>query len=161
MRKRGRPAVPVQERFWPKVDKTPEHGPWGDCWKWTASKVKGGYGQFGFQRKVMLAHRVSWELAYGKPPDDLWVLHRCDNPSCVNPSHLFLGTQQDNVRDMFEKGRQNRVKGIAHHLCKLTEIKVRAIRADPRSQHVIAADYNVSHPLIGKVKRREIWRHVK
>src|SRR5687767_4720826 len=96
---------PLSERFWEKVRKT------DGCWLWTASRNAKGYGQIMYQRRPIHAHRVSWQLANGPIPDGLCVLHRCDNPQCVNPGHLFLGTIVDNNRDMFAKGRawaQNR-----------------------------------------------------
>lgn len=86
------------ELFWQKVDKTE------DCWEWTASKNKQGYGIFGHQGQTWLAHRLSYKLS-NMLPDGVKVLHRCDNPPCVNPDHLFLGTQKDNIKDMAAKGR--------------------------------------------------------
>lgn len=96
---------PPETRFWSHVDKT------GDCWLWTASVFKDryGYGKFNAASekptRVVYAHRFSWELANGPIPDGLWVLHHCDNPPCVRPDHLFLGTQSANVADMHSKGR--------------------------------------------------------
>ena len=89
------PPAPLGERFWIKVQKTPE------CWMWTASTDSDGYGQFDHNH----AHRVAWELTYDPIPPGLHVLHRCDNPPCVRPDDLFLGTPADNTRDMVEKGR--------------------------------------------------------
>ena len=92
-----------QDRFWSKVEIIPFHS----CWEWTASKSKAGYGRFSLGRKlgVAKAHRISWSLSYGTIPEDLCVLHRCDNPGCVRPEHLFLGTIKDNVQDMISKNR--------------------------------------------------------
>ena len=94
---------------------------------WTASKfVSGGYGQlmvYSVSKMPLRAHRVSWELFRGAIPDGLHVLHRCDNPACVNPEHLFLGTATDNMADKYRKGRQARGEGVARP--KLTEAKVR------------------------------------
>lgn len=92
----------MEERFWSKVDlKGPD-----DCWEWQASKLPDGYGSFGVRSRVVdKAHRVSWVLKNGPIPDGMSVCHRCDNPPCVNPDHLFLGTQQDNMKDMVSKGR--------------------------------------------------------
>ena len=111
----------------------------GKCWEWVANKDRNGYGRFGGKTKIS-SHRYSWELAYGNIPDGLFVLHKCDNPSCVNPEHLFLGTQQDNMIDMVEKGRwtprntTNTPEGIiarrgeSHPNHKLTDLQVSYIR---------------------------------
>lgn len=94
-------------RFWSKVQKNGED----QCWVWTAKKFRFGYGQFQFRRGSYIAHRISWVIAHGPIPDGMCVLHNCpdgDNPSCVNPSHLWLGTTQDNIRDCVAKGRSGR-----------------------------------------------------
>ena len=90
------------ERFIARIDKT------GDCWMWTGSRTKAGYGQLQYRRvsqQPLLAHRVAWELRFGSAPGKLHVLHHCDNPACVRPEHLFLGTQKDNNTDRTRKGR--------------------------------------------------------
>lgn len=94
-------ARPVAERFWEKVDKS------GDCWVWTACRHRYGYGKFIVKKGTnpVGAHRLSYEFEVGPIPENLCVLHKCDNPPCVRPSHLFLGTKSDNARDMFAKGR--------------------------------------------------------
>jgi hypothetical protein len=120
---------PVAERFWEKVNKDgpiPEHCPeLGQCWIWTAaSRGTFGYGLLGGApgEKGQLAHRVSWQLHFGPIPDGIKVLHHCDNPPCVRPDHLFLGTLKDNTQDMLSKRR---------HIVKLTDEQT----ADLRSKH--------------------------
>lgn len=87
--------------FWAKVDR---RGP-SECWLWTGFLNNRGYGRLTRKPRHLFAHRAAWELTYGSVPDGLWVLHRCDNPPCCNPAHLFLGTHQDNMDDMAAKGR--------------------------------------------------------
>jgi len=99
----------ISNRFWKKVDKSDGQGPKGQCWQWIASKDTCGYGLL----KPTSAHRVSWEIHNGPIPDSLSVLHRCDNPPCVRPEHLFLGTQKDNMQDRLAKGRYRGTDGQA------------------------------------------------
>jgi len=96
---------PLEERFWEKVD---VRGP-DECWPWTRKHNPKGYGQFR-KDKMVQAHRMAWELTNGPIPDGLDVLHTCDNPPCCNPHHLFLGTNDDNMRDMNSKGRHGNIK---------------------------------------------------
>lgn len=93
---------PPAKRFWAGVDTT------GDCWVWKGSKAGAGYGVLGIDYKSVYAHRFSYELHFGPIPDNLCVLHKCDNPPCVNPDHLFLGTQLDNMDDRNRKGRTHK-----------------------------------------------------
>lgn len=116
---------PLQERFWAKVTKA---GP-DDCWKWTASTNKKGYGQISAGcrgLRPLALHRVSWEMHCGPIPGGLFVLHSCDNPPCVNPKHLFLGTDEDNKEDMLRKDRLCR--GDRHRNSKTNAAEVAAIR---------------------------------
>jgi hypothetical protein len=100
----------TEERFWSKVDRsgpTPPHMPeLGNCWVWTRSRFRSGYGCVCIEGKTMRAHRVAWELAHGRIPAKLWVLHKCDNAACVRIDHLFIGTTDANMADMVAKGRQ-------------------------------------------------------
>jgi hypothetical protein len=118
-----------------------------------------GYGRFNGQ----LAHRTMWRLVIGPIPDALCVLHRCDNPPCVNPSHLFLGTNLDNRRDSIQKGRAP--KGDAIHSCKLAPEIVRAIRASYKAggetHRSIGQRYGVDHTTVGDILRGETWQHVE
>lgn len=94
----------IEERFWEKVKVVDND----KCWEWLASRTLKGYGHFKIKGRTVRAHRYSYTLVKGPIPKDLWVLHKCDNPSCVNPNHLFLGTHGDNMKDMFDKGRDKR-----------------------------------------------------
>lgn len=157
---RNRKWPTKEERFWAKVDKTPGHGPNGDCWPWTGALLPDGYGHFRDGDRVRSAHVVSYELANGPMPDGMNGLHSCDYRRCVNPDHIFAGTHQDNMDDMVAKGRGDAPKGETHHDAKLTEDQVRAIRSDPRKQRDIAADYGVSQSAIMMIKTRRNWRHL-
>ena len=124
------------------------------CWLWTGHVDACGYGRFGRGS----AHRLSYELHVGPIPDGMFVCHRCDTPACVNPKHLWLGTNADNVADMVAKGRQ--AVGTRNARSKLDDEKVRAIRADHRILKDIAADYGVSICVVGYIKQRITWKHV-
>jgi len=146
-------------RFYSKVDRTP--APKG-CHLWTATVGSHGYGQIEVDGKVELAHRIAWELKNNGPvPDGQCVLHHCDNPPCVNPNHLFLGTNADNVRDRDKKNRQARGEQLPQH--KLTDDDVRQIRrdyADDMTPKEIAKKFGVLPPAIYKVLRGVNWKHV-
>jgi hypothetical protein len=133
------------------------------CWEWTASLKRNGYGQIGVRtpKPTMLdAHRASWIAHRGPIPRKMQVLHTCDVKACVNPDHLWLGTQKDNVRDMFDKGRSNprALKGEEHYAARFTWEQIEAIRADQRTQVAIATDYGVRQGYISKIKRNQKWR---
>lgn len=100
----------VEDRLWPKITRTDAN----DCWLWTASRNDDGYGVFRFDGKMTVAHRVVYFLHYGTDPGNFEVCHKCDNPPCCNPFHLFLGTHQDNMTDMVNKGRSVHRTGAAN-----------------------------------------------
>jgi len=155
---KGHETRPLQVRFWEKVSKT------ATCWLWTASKNKYGYGKFSVHSAPRLAHRVSWEIENGSIPDGFHALHKCDNTSCVNPEHLFLGTHSDNMKDMTAKGRRadSSRKGERCHLSKLTEQKVLAIRAVrdiPPKQ--LGAMFGVTGKTVIDIQRLITWKHLK
>ena len=136
-----------------------------DCWDWTANIDSCGYGRFGFRQKLLSAHRFSWMLFVGEIPDKLHVLHHCDNPSCVNPDHLFLGTHQDNMTDRNCKGRQGggSLKGETNPQCKHTVAEILEIRAMLKAgykQKEIAIQFNTTQPVISNIGLRKTWKHV-
>lgn len=150
------PPIPAEERFWNSVDKS------GDCWLWTAARNKAGYGLFSVRRKNTLAHRFSHQLAYGPIPDGMKICHHCDTPSCVRPSHLFCGTDADNVADKVAKGRCP--QGESHTSAKLTEADVRQIRYDSANGATsvsLAKRHKVLRQTISKIVRRRSWKHVE
>lgn len=103
----------AQLRFWAKVDRRSQD----ECWEWTASKSRDGYGKFWADGSMYSTHRLSFLMANGEIPEGLWVLHRCDNKPCVNPAHLFAGTREDNMLDMESKGRRKRYwRNLTHCL---------------------------------------------
>lgn len=149
-------------RFWSKVDPT---SPFLGCWSWAACVNPAGYGILRWQQRAQLAHRVAWSMLCGTIPDGLCVLHRCDNPRCVNPAHLFLGTQAENVHDMDAKGRRvNRpVYGASHHNAKLTDAaveQIRARRAVGQKQAQIAEAFGVAQVTISRIVTGRGWTHV-
>lgn len=155
---------PLTLRFWNQVDKVgllhPEHG---QCWAWLGG-LHEGYGRLRQNKKRVMAHRVSWLIHFGEVPDDLCVLHRCDNRACTNPEHLFLGTNQDNTRDRNQKHRQAKGSRVAGAI--LTETQVREIRRLYRPGHhlfgrgPLADRYGVSYETLGHVVQGRYWRHV-
>ena len=149
---------PVQERFWAKVDKT------GDCWPWMGGTYRGGYGAFGVRAgETRHAHRVAWELANGPIPSGFFVCHHCDNRLCVNPSHLFLGTVQDNASDCRSKNRNWVAYGDRCGKAKLTKEQVSEIRrlyATGRYQQKdLAPMFDVDRTTIHRIVRQKRWNH--
>lgn len=125
--------------------------------------LKRGYGQIrvgGRTGRTARVHRVAWELANGPIPAGMSVLHRCDVRNCINPEHLFLGTQADNVADMVAKQRDRHPFGADHGRAKLTEQDVRDIRASAGSHQDIADLYGVAQNTVTSIKLRKIWRHL-
>ncbi len=155
----------LMKRFLEKVNKT------SSCWLWTGAKQHPkrsqpiGYGVMLVRprpRYAMLAHRLSWELFRSPVPDALRVLHKCDNPPCVNPDHLFLGTQGDNMEDCVSKGRKE--KGESHFRARLTESQVLEIRGKHESgigYPTLAKEYRVGKTTIEDIVTGKTWKHVK
>lgn len=126
-----------------------------DCIVWPGRKGHGkeNYGTVMIAGKRHRAHRLAYAIAYGPIPDKMLVCHRCDNPPCINPRHLFLGTPADNMKDMAAKGRSMAGRGYV-----LNSEKVRAIRADERPRAVVAKEYGVDIKLIYHIRNRTKWR---
>jgi hypothetical protein len=151
---------PLLERLLSRTDKS---GPDG-CWLWTGCKDRNGYGVLtvkkDWKQSNKRTHRLMYLAAYGVDPGSLCVMHSCDNPSCVNPDHLSLGTNDDNTADRERKGRNRPPKGEAHGNAKLTDDAVRFIRGSSLPRRILAQRFKVSPSLIGCVRRRLIWRHI-
>lgn len=146
-------------RFWAKVDKR------GPCWVWLGNRNSGGYGHFG--RRRIMAHRWSLEQSLGRTiAAGLYVLHHCDNPPCVNPAHLYEGTQYDNMRDCAERKRNfaPALRGAAHPRAKLTENEVRYIQSREwegrMTQRNLARELGVHSSTVGKILYGKHWTHV-
>lgn len=156
-RDRERDSMNVLERFEAKFTKG------NGCWEWTAQKDRKGYGKFCIANKKQGAHRVAYQLYVGEIVNGLHVLHHCDNPSCVNPSHLFLGTNADNVHDSVNKGRCIRASGEKQHLAKLKEEQVRIIRERRNvgdGVAVLAKEFGVSEQNIRMIVRFRTWKSI-
>lgn len=150
--------ISMPERFWLKVDKRGLE----DCWEWKAGCDDKGYGRIYFDGKHCTTHRVSWTLENGSIPKGMCVLHRCDNPPCVNPAHLFLGTHGDNSKDAARKGRSRAPRGENANGAKLTvadvlEIRRRAKDASRGIKTQLAREFGVTDGNIGMIIRRESW----
>lgn len=152
----------VFERLWAHVIV----GDPAECWEWSRYRRPGGHGQIGRDGKLDGTHRVAWESANGPVPDGMFVLHRCDNPPCCNPTHLFLGDHADNMADMVAKGRGRGVAGTANRNAKLTAEQVAEIRARYRpapNSHgggnaaELAEEFGISRPYVYTLVRFE-WR---
>lgn len=159
----------ARSRFWSRVS----IGRADECWTWTGATEPFGYGRFWFNGRTRTAQRVSWELTNGAIPAGFCVLHRCDNPPCVNLSHLFLGTKSDNSLDRHAKGRtsyghttppERRARGERNHNAKLNADLVRVIRQKYRGGMTrvdIAAECGVHAGTVGRVLSGRAWAHVK
>lgn len=163
----GRKPFSAKERFEASYVPVTESG----CWLWIASPTNKGYGRIKSNGKTYSAHRFSWMEKHGEIPNGMYVCHKCDTPSCVNPDHLFIGSCMDNVIDMVVKNRNS--KGLRHsesikkrnvgesnHKSVLTTENVISIRLDKRPQRAIAREYQVSQCLVSNIKLNKTWSHV-
>jgi HNH endonuclease len=145
----------LKYRFEMKIIKQPDNG----CWIWTACKDQKGYGFFTGKR----AHRMSYEIYKGEIPEKMLVCHHCDNPSCVNPEHLWLGTVPDNNKDRDLKGRLVKNIGEKHPMCKISEktaleIKERLLSGEPPRK--IAKELNLKNSTVYNIKSGSCWKHI-
>jgi len=172
--KAGKPLKPLQvqyhgysesKRFLMRV----KAGKPSECWEWTGSRKWSGprnekwHGQWrNAAGGIELAHRAAWRLMVGPIPEGVFVLHKCDNPVCVNPAHMFLGSQSDNLKDMWAKGRANpgMSRGEKHGMSKLTAEAVREIRSSPLNGVEMAKKFSVAPTTIYDVRNRKIWNHI-
>lgn len=159
------PQTPEQ-RFWAKVERT------DGCWIWKAARNPAGYGMFGTGprgTRIVLAHRYSFELAYGPIPHGILICHHCDNPACVRPDHLFAGTNSDNMKDSAKKHRNagqrhpEMRQGENHGMAKLTEndvLTIRKLSQEGWPGIAIARRFSITPTHISKIVRHLAWRHI-
>jgi DNA-binding NarL/FixJ family response regulator len=146
---------PAVERFWSYVEKTDA------CWLWKGGCTSKGYGVFWVNNKSVAAHRYAYELCTAKP--ELFLLHSCDTPACVNPSHLREGSHQENMNDMVEKDRAYKPIGGLNKQAKLTEedvLAIRALYASGMAQRAIAQQYGLCQQTVSDIIRRKLWIHI-
>jgi len=161
--------MPAIDRFWSHVDKS---GGYDACWRYGKSTHYGKVRLGGKGSKQMSAHRYSYLVHFGvDPPSWAVIMHKCDNPTCVNPRHLILATQADNAADCVAKRRMKglfstghddrRQHGSSRPNAKLVESDIPTIKSDGRTNKAIAAEYGVSKDLVSKIKQRKAWKHVE
>lgn len=162
MSRPGAKPTPVEVRFWRHVSPCPNTG----CWWWMGAIQRKGYGHMGRGGRGagnVICSRLSYQMHYGVDPGELFVLHRCDSPACVNPEHLFLGTNKDNMADCAKKGRVKwpAFRGEKHIQAKLTADLVRLIRASPLSCAKLGSQLGVRDTTIHSARTRKTWKHVE
>lgn len=159
-RARERKKENITARLYKNIYKNPENG----CWEWMGYLSKFGHGRIGYRDKVYLTHRISYELNKGIIPEEMLVCHTCDNPKCVNPEHLFLGTQKDNLQDAFDKDRLYKIPampGENNPMAKITNEEAKKIRSELKQGFTgayLAKKYNVSTTHISRIKLRKTYK---
>ncbi len=165
----GKQLKPLQVQFhglseYDRFFKRVAVGEISECWLWQGSRnTVHWHGQWrNSHGEIELAHRAAWRLMRGEIPSAMCVLHKCDNPICVNPSHLFVGTQGENSRDMWTKGRAKPgvSRGENHGMSKMTEVAVRDIRTSQEAGTVLAKRHGVSATTVCDIRKRRIWKHI-
>lgn len=159
----------LTDRFWARVLVREPN----ECWPWQGARFPKGYGTIGSGIKEpvrgkglgrnKLTHRVSWEIHHGPIPEDMLVCHHCDNPPCVNPAHLFLGTPLDNSRDRDAKGRQRYLRGETHQSAKMKEkqiLEILDLLRSGRTQRSIARQYGINRMIVYDVAHGRRWKHI-
>jgi hypothetical protein len=165
-------VIPLEKRFEKNTIPVPESG----CIIWLKSWNREGYGIIGIEHKSCLAHRIAWEIYRGEIPEGMDVLHKCDTPPCVNPNHLFLGTQIDNIKDMVKKGRARALQGEENPLSKLKKEDILFIRQKVfigkirgpdgkfrksyNCHKQIADIYNITSANVRSIINRKTWKHI-
>lgn len=151
----------IWERFWSRVSVEADD----ECWEWDEGRDSYGYGTFRMSGQLEKAHRMSWCFLESDIPEGMGVLHSCDNPPCVNPAHLFLGTQISNIQDAINKGRGVVISGeknINASLIAEDVVEIRAIYADGlASQYMLSEMFGVCQTTIGSAILRKTWRHIQ
>lgn len=149
------PGTPIDARF---IEDRSIPEPNTGCWLWLGGVDKDGYGRFlGDEGKPVRASRASFSVFHGAASSGLLICHRCDNPACVNPEHLYAGTPTDNNQDTVRRGRRADKSGERHHLAKLSASDVKAIRASSQPQRHLSSVFGVSQQTISKIKRGKLW----
>jgi hypothetical protein len=144
----------MEERLWARVDRSA--GPSG-CWPWTGPHLR-GYGQFSVENRTVRTHRMAWQATHGNIADGMCVLHRCDNPPCCNPSHLFLGTNAENTADKIRKGRARYLHGEDNPMARLSAADVMAIRSAEGPQTAIGARFGICQTSVSQIKLGKRWK---
>jgi hypothetical protein len=144
--------------FWKKVNIRGAE----KCWEWlgTFINLPGGYGRFVYHRKVYLAHRFCYIISYGAIPPNMYVCHHCDNPSCINPNHLFMGTSSDNALDRSFKGRNPNNSGVLSGKHILTEEQVLEIKRSSETASFLSKKFNTCLSNVYTIRSGKSWRHL-